>query len=68
MTTKMEGKRDLIEFGFLKGLADRTKVAMAQAGWLVSEYVPFGENRTAYEARRRKYLKELESLGRAPAP
>ena len=68
MTTKMEGKRDLIEFGFLKGLADRTKVAMAQEGWLVSEYVPFGENRTAYEARRRKYLKELESLGRTPAP
>ena len=63
MSTKMEGKRDLIEFGFLKGLADRTKVAKAQEGWLVSEYVPFGENRTAYEARRRKYLKELESLG-----
>ena len=68
MTTKMEGKKDLIEFGFLKGLADRTKVAMAQEGWLVSEYVPFGENRTAYEARRRKYLKELESWGRTPAP
>jgi len=67
-TTKMEGKRDLIEFGFLKGLADSTKVAMAQEGWLVSEYVPFGENRTAYEARRQKYLKELEALGRAPAP
>jgi proline dehydrogenase len=67
MTTKMEGKRDLIEFGFLKGLADRTKVAMAQEGWFVSEYVPFGKNRTAYEARRRKYLKELESLGRIPA-
>ena len=68
MTAKMEGKKDLIEFGFLKGLADRTKVTMAQEGWLVSEYVPFGENRTAYEARRRKYLKELESLGRIPAP
>jgi Proline dehydrogenase len=67
MTTKMEGKRDLIEFGFLRGLADRTKVAMAQEGWLVSEYVPFGENRTAYEARRRKYLKELESLGHTSA-
>ena len=68
MTAKMEGKKDLIEFGFLKGLADRTKVAMAKEGWLVSEYVPFGKNRTAYEARRRKYLKELESLGRIPAP
>jgi proline dehydrogenase len=70
VTAKMEGegKKDLIEFGFLKGLADRTKVAMAQEGWLVSEYVPFGENRTAYEARRRKYLKELESLGRISAP
>ena len=68
MTTKMAGKKDLIEFGFLKGLADRTKVAMVQDGWRVSEYVPFGENRTAYEARRRKYLKELEILGRTPVP
>jgi proline dehydrogenase len=68
MTTKMEEKRDLIEFGFLKGLADHTKVAMAQEGWPVSEYVPFGENRTAYETRRRKYLKELEGVGRTPAP
>ncbi|HYC19683.1 MAG TPA: proline dehydrogenase family protein [Candidatus Bathyarchaeia archaeon] len=68
ITRRMEGKRDLIEFGFLKGLADRTKVEMAQDGWLVSEYVPFGDNCTAYEARRRKYLKELESLGRTPTP
>jgi len=68
MTTKLEGKSDLIEFGFLKGLADRTKVAMAQEGRLVSEYVPFGANRTAYEARRRKYVNELASLGRIPAP
>jgi proline dehydrogenase len=68
MITKMEGKRDLIEFGFLKGLADRTKVAMAQEGWLVSEYVPYGENRTAYESRRRKYLTELESSGRPSTP
>jgi proline dehydrogenase len=68
MSAKMEGKKNLLEFGFLKGLADHTKVAMAQEGWLVSEYVPFGTNRTAYEARRQKYLKELESLGRVPAP
>jgi len=68
MTAEMKEKRDVIEFGFLKGLSDRTKVAMAQQGWPVSEYVPFGENRTAYEARRRKYLTELERLGRMPAP
>jgi proline dehydrogenase len=65
---QMGAKRDLIEFGFLKGLADRTKIAMAEEGWLVSEYVPFGENRAAYEARRQKYMKELQNLGRIPVP
>lgn len=57
--------RTLIEFGFLRGLADRTKIAMAKEGWLVSEYVPFGENSAAYVARRQKYLKQLQSLGRS---
>lgn len=59
--------KDLVEFGFLKGLADETKVEMAKQGWKVAEYVPFGASRTAYEARRRKYLRELERLGRQPA-
>jgi proline dehydrogenase len=56
------------EFGFLKGLADRTKVDLARQGWLVSEYVPFGGNKEAYEARRMRYLSELRTLGREPAP
>jgi proline dehydrogenase len=64
----MGAKRDLIEFGFLKGLADRTKIAMAQDGWRVSEYVPFGEGLAAYEARRKKYLNELQKLGRISVP
>lgn len=66
--TQMEANRDLVEFGFLRGLADRTKVALAKDGWRVSEYVPFGENRAAYESRRQKYLNELQRLGRKPAP
>jgi proline dehydrogenase len=65
---QMDAKRDLIEFGFLRGLADRTKVAMAREGWRVSEYVPFGEHRAAYEARRQKYLRELQNLNRKPIP
>jgi proline dehydrogenase len=65
---QMEAARDLVEFGFLRGLADRTKVRLAKEGWHVSEYVPFGDNRAAYESRRRKYLNELQKLGRMPAP
>lgn len=60
--------RKTMGFGFLKGLADRTKVDLALQGWAVSEYVPFGKITGAYEARRLKYLRELGSLGRAPAP
>ena len=63
-----EAKQDVVEFGFLRGLADRTKVSLAKEGWRVSEYVPFGENRAAYESRRQKYLNELQKLGRKPAP
>jgi proline dehydrogenase len=65
---QMGAKRDFIEFGFLKGLADRTKIVMAEEGWRVSEYVPFGDSRAAYEARRQKYLKELQNLGRISIP
>jgi proline dehydrogenase len=63
-----EASQNLVEFGFLRGLADRTKVALAKEGWRVSEYIPFGENRAAYESRRQKYLNELHELGRKPAP
>ncbi|WP_081579836.1 proline dehydrogenase family protein [Methanomassiliicoccus luminyensis] len=60
--------KGLIEFGFLKGLADQTKVSLAAEGWVVSEYVPFGKDKEGYESRRRAYLKTLDDLGRSPAP
>jgi proline dehydrogenase len=57
-----------VAFGFLKGLADQTKQQLCAAGWRVAEYVPYGVNRTAYEKRRRNYLKGLDALHKAPAP
>ncbi len=68
ITKRMEGRTDMVEFGFLKGLADQTKTAMANDGWRVSEYVPFGEHAAGYETRRRQYLRALDALHRAPAP
>jgi proline dehydrogenase len=65
---KMENERDRMEFGFLKGLSDATKIDLANAGWRVAEYVPFGSNKAAYEARRLKYLRQLDDLGRVPLP
>jgi proline dehydrogenase len=62
------GGRDLVEFGFLKGLSDLTKTALATEGWAVSEYVPFGPGGEGYILRRERYLKELALAGRAPAP
>jgi proline dehydrogenase len=61
----MEEHRDRITFGFLMGLADRTKQEMAADGWRVSEYVPFGKDAGPYVARRERYLRELEKAGRA---
>lgn len=55
-------------FGFLKGLADQTKTDMAEKGFTVSEYIPFGNNRKAYETRRLAYLGRLSDLKRKPAP
>ena len=65
---EMENEKDQIEFGFLKGLSDATKIDLANSGWKVAEYVPFGSSRSAYEARRLKYLRELHGLGRIPMP
>ena len=56
------------EFSFLKGLADRTKLAFAENHLLVSEYVPFGKERGPYVARRMKYLHDLEQRNMKPAP
>jgi proline dehydrogenase len=61
-------QRDLVEFGFLKGLSEMTKIRLAAEGWKVSEYVPFGPGGDAYVLRRERYLRELEMAGRAPAP
>ena len=60
--------RELLEFGFLKGLSEETKVRLAHEGWKVSEYVPFGPGGDAYVMRRERYLRELAGSGRAPAP
>lgn len=69
MTAKLDEKTgNLVCFGFLKGLADQTKLDMVQKGLRVSEYVPFGCNRRAYVMRRHAYLKRLQELGLAPAP
>ncbi|MEW6710011.1 MAG: proline dehydrogenase family protein [Candidatus Riflebacteria bacterium] len=54
-------------FGFLKGLADQTKLDLVKSGYAVSEYVPYGANRKAYEMRRQLYLKNLEKTGLSPA-
>jgi proline dehydrogenase len=59
-------KRESMEFGFLKGFADETKLELVEDGWKVSEYVPFGINGTAYEARRKKYITDLEAAKREP--
>lgn len=62
------GRRDGIEFAFLKGLADQTKTRLAAGGWKVCEYVPFGPGGAAYRFRRERYLAMLGQLGRAPVP
>lgn len=61
-------QKKMVTFGFLKGLADETKLSLKAQGFMVSEYVPFGDNRAAYVKRREMYLKTLSDLGRKPAP
>ncbi|MDD1678983.1 MAG: proline dehydrogenase family protein [Methanomicrobiales archaeon] len=63
-----ENHRNLVRFGFLMGLSDVTKQSMASDRWEVSEYIPIGEEGSAYIARRERYLNELRNLGRDPAP
>jgi proline dehydrogenase len=65
---KMVDRKDQMEFGFLKGLADETKLQLVDDEWKVSEYIPFGSEKEAYEVRRNRYLKDLEKNGREPAP
>ncbi|MCE5338740.1 MAG: proline dehydrogenase family protein [Methanomicrobiaceae archaeon] len=58
----------LVEFGFLMGLADETKLRLAGEGRAVAEYVPFGEQAAAYVARREAYIAGLAVEGRGPVP
>lgn len=60
--------KEQVEFAFLTGLADRTKEQMAEQGWRVREYIPFGRDAGAYVERRRRYLATLRTLGRMPLP
>ncbi len=59
-----EDQKDILEFGFLKGLADETKMTLANDGWAVSEYVPFGIDSKAYVRRRERYLETLAAVER----
>ncbi len=63
-----QGPVGLVEFGFLMGLADETKLRLAGEGRAVAEYVPFGEQAAAYVARREAYLAGLAVEGRGPVP
>ena len=65
---EMQDQKERIGFGFLKGLAERTKTEMAADGWKVSEYVPYGPGGQAYVGRRERYLAMLNDLGRSPVP
>jgi proline dehydrogenase len=63
-------KKDQIEFCFLRGLGQETSLQLAEAGWRVAEYMPFGAEKVGkgYVIRRLRYLKDLEGLGRQPVP
>lgn len=67
-TVKLAEMSDKVEFGMLKGLSDMTKLDFVRNKWHVSEYIPYGESKAAYEDRRRLYLNHLAALGREPAP
>lgn len=63
-----DDKREKVEFQFLKGLGDETKLELAKEGWSVFEYVPYGPNGNAYESRRESYVEMLSNLGNSPVP
>jgi len=67
-TEKASETSDRVEFSLLKGLGDQTKLEFVKHGWKVSEYVPFGNDKTAHEDMRRMHLRHLEDMGRRPTP
>ncbi len=53
--------RSRITFGFLKGIGTETMLGMANAGWRVNEYLPYGNDSEGYDRRREIYLAALAS-------
>jgi len=68
ITRTLPDLRDYVEFGFLMGLADKTKQQLVRDGWQVAEYIPYGADREPYVIRRNRYLAALSRQGRQPAP
>jgi proline dehydrogenase len=66
--TELAGRKNSVEFGFLKGMSDETKMCLVGEGWAVAEYIPFGQQGDAYISRRLQYLRKLGKIGRRPAP
>lgn len=58
--------RSRITFGFLKGLGTETMLGMANSGWKVHEYLPYGNDNGGYDRRRKIYLAALASAGIRP--
>ena len=53
--------RTRISFGFLTGLGTETMLGMANSGWKVNQYLPYGDNHDPYDRRREIYLAALAS-------
>lgn len=68
VTWLLEHPDGTVEFAFLMGLSDETKLRLAGEGRAVAEYVPFGEQAGIYVARREAYLARLAAEGMAPVP
>jgi len=68
LTSRLTDEKHRVEFGFLMGLSDRTKIEFVENGWMVSEYIPLGNEPWPYIARREHYLSSLGEIGRMPAP
>lgn len=53
--------RTRVTFGFLKGLGTESMLGMANSGWKVQEYLPYGNDNGTYDRRREIYLAALAS-------
>ena len=43
LTSRLDDEKHRVEFGFLMGLSDQTKMVLTENGWAVSEYLPLWE-------------------------